>query len=650
MKNLIIQDEKALCSAILKKPFRRLKKDKFVKKFKDAYFIGDDSFLCDFFFNGVSGQNRRETVFKKLAYVRNGEETTNRECVLQENPNPAIPMRELLDIRNSKSAVFFFADCVGGIENKEKTIETLQNAFSFMRQSKNARMVVTALLPKIEWFKDDTTALSEREYNFYIEKVCDKTPEVEYYLSLEKLCREAVRDFNLDIVLVRYDNVFASDRWHTPSFDLHGTVKECINNKVVITDQDCVYKSSLTYVPTACYQIFYAFAAGRKGHVYNGGDKPISKDDIKQEIYKANTDVFSISRNINSGIKHVYNCLNSLKITRLCLQPDSLFANCIADGIKHVVSYVAETEYDTTENVAFYDGKIKNIQALETKILLEIDRICRKHDIKYFLAGGSLLGAVREKGAIEWDDDLDIGMLREDLEKFRKVVESELSDEFYLSGPLNKSGSHYTLDKIRLKDTYFSTNFSSHSVFRDGIFCDVLVYDKTSNNAFIRRLHRFILAAFTKCTEIKWYNEPRRGYYYRFSKIMLPIFRLIPWGLWHRVFEFFATLFKHQKNAKWLIDTAGKKVNDDPMPNEGLHDIVYVDYENIKAPIPIDSYPYLFWVYGARYMEKPALCQRRCPHNFGRIDLGKYVFDIDGKTAFREVDIRGELFENEEEI
>lgn len=646
MKNLIVEDEKTLCAAKLEKPFRAFRKNKRAKKFKDAYFIGDDNFLCDYFFNAVSRQNNKEAVFKGLTYVRSGYETTYREYVLESNPNTKISIKELLSLKGGDSAVFFFADCVGGLENKEKTIKMLKNIFAFMKQSKKARMVVTALLPEIEWFKDETTALSEREYNFYIEKVCKKTPEVQYYLTLEKLCRQAVRDSGLDVRLVRYDNVFASDRWHTPSFDLHGTVKECINKRVVITDEDCVYKSSLTYVPTACYQIFYTFALGRTGHVYNGGEQSVSKDDIKQEIYKTNTDVFSINRNLNSGITHKYNALNCLKITRLAPEVPSM----IADGIKHVVSYVAETEYDTTDNVAFYDGKIKNIQALETKILLEIDRICRKHDIKYFLAGGSLLGAVREKGAIEWDDDLDIGMLREDLEKFRKVVESELSDEFYLSGPLNKSGSHYTLDKIRLKDTYFSTNFSSHSVFRDGIFCDVLVYDKTSNNALLRRLHRFILTALTKCIEIKWYNEPRSGYYYRFSKIMLPIFRLIPWGLWHRVFEFFATLFKHQKNAKWLIDTAGKKVNDDPMPNEGLHDIVYVDYEDVKAPIPIDSYPYLFWVYGARYMEKPALCQRRCPHNFGRIDLGKYVFDIDGKTAFREVDIRGELFENETEV
>ena len=109
-------------------------------------------------------------------------------------------------------------------------------------------------------------------------------------------------------------------------------------------------------------------------------------------------------------------------------------------------------------------------------------------------------------------------------------------------------------------------------------------------------------------------------------------------------------MFRYQNNTKWLIDSAGKKVNDDPLPNKGLNDVIYVDYENIKAPIPTDSSPYLNWVYGENYMEKPPLSRRKCPHNFARIDLGKYVFDVEGETKFREVDIRGELFESEEEI
>ena len=64
------------------------------------------------------------------------------------------------------------------------------------------------------------------------------------------------------------------------------------------------------------------------------------------------------------------------------------------------------------------NGSIKDVQLTCLEILKEIDRICKKHNILYWMEGGSMLGAVRHHGFIPWDDDLDIAMFRDDYNRF----------------------------------------------------------------------------------------------------------------------------------------------------------------------------------------------------------------------------------------
>lgn len=76
--------------------------------------------------------------------------------------------------------------------------------------------------------------------------------------------------------------------------------------------------------------------------------------------------------------------------------------------------------------------KMKRFWAAEIEVLLEIQRICEKYDISYFADWGTLLGAVRHEGFIPWDDDLDVGMLRDDWNRFMEVAPVELEHWFEL--------------------------------------------------------------------------------------------------------------------------------------------------------------------------------------------------------------------------
>ena len=75
---------------------------------------------------------------------------------------------------------------------------------------------------------------------------------------------------------------------------------------------------------------------------------------------------------------------------------------------------------------AYVAQNLRTCQLKQLAILEEVDRICRKHKINYWLDGGTLLGAVRHGGFIPWDDDIDLGMLLPDLQRFIKIAPGEL--------------------------------------------------------------------------------------------------------------------------------------------------------------------------------------------------------------------------------
>ena len=89
---------------------------------------------------------------------------------------------------------------------------------------------------------------------------------------------------------------------------------------------------------------------------------------------------------------------------------------------------------------------LTKVHEVNLKILKEIDRICRKYKIKYMLDGGTLLGAVRHKGFIPWDDDADIAFTRNNYEAFLKVVKRELPDTMELLMPEEFQGGKAFFD------------------------------------------------------------------------------------------------------------------------------------------------------------------------------------------------------------
>lgn len=141
---------------------------------------------------------------------------------------------------------------------------------------------------------------------------------------------------------------------------------------------------------------------------------------------------------------------------------------------------------------------IKDIQDINNKILNEVDRICRKHNIKYFMDGGTLIGAVRHKGSIPWDDDVDISMPRKEFERFMKVVGDELTEDFAIIEPSDYGENsffdfitHVAYKKSTVKPIEGEMEFYNNKL--NCIVLDIFVLDDISENKLAQKLKLFYL-------------------------------------------------------------------------------------------------------------------------------------------------------------
>ncbi len=136
------------------------------------------------------------------------------------------------------------------------------------------------------------------------------------------------------------------------------------------------------------------------------------------------------------------------------------------------------------------DKTVAAAQKVMLEILLEIHRICEKHNIPYTLIAGTLLGAVRHKGFIPWDDDCDIAMMREDYERFLLVAPKELSEDYFLQTKQTDKCYPLNFAKVRKNNTVLiETGETGEENYHHGIFVDIFPFDYYKYGWFLNCMH-----------------------------------------------------------------------------------------------------------------------------------------------------------------
>ncbi len=287
-----------------------------------------------------------------------------------------------------------------------------------------------------------------------------------------------------------------------------------------------------------------------------------------------------------------------------------------------VLSYAPDTKDMQLPNT--HDGRLDAIQKMQLAYLLEVDRICRKYNIKYFLGGGTLLGAIRHGGFIPWDDDSDIMMLREDYDKFAKIAQSELpAGMTFQSGKTDKN-CFYEFNKLRVENTFFATELArNHKDINIGIAFDIFCHDKTANSRFGQKLH-LALTVFTRALVLNKWNHRKVDNGSRLQSAVTNFFvRLFPLRFSYFLMNHTISFFKRKKNARYLYDGMGRNVYNGSFDASVLDEVIYKDFEGYPLPVPKRYDEYLTFLYGD-YMELAPLSTRLGCHEILQCDIGKF--------------------------
>ena len=135
--------------------------------------------------------------------------------------------------------------------------------------------------------------------------------------------------------------------------------------------------------------------------------------------------------------------------------------------------------------------QLRKLQLEQLEILKEVDRICRKNNIPYYITGGTMLGAVRHKGFIPWDDDIDVSMLRKDYEKFCKVCKKDLDEEkFFLQTWDTDKYYPYQYGRVRKNHTLYIRPGHENAKHHNGINIDLFPVDNVPDNRILCRIYK----------------------------------------------------------------------------------------------------------------------------------------------------------------
>lgn len=241
---------------------------------------------------------------------------------------------------------------------------------------------------------------------------------------------------------------------------------------------------------------------------------------------------------------------------------------------------------------------LKEHQAVLLELLKEFDRICKKHDIPYVVFCGSALGAVRHKGFIPWDDDLDVSMLREDYERFLKVAPGEVKPQYFVQAEFSEHWNMH-FSKLRKNNTTFLEKFHpKDKKMHQGIYIDIFPCDNASDREWVRRLQFYASRIALAHTIFKrgYESNSKAKKFFMACCSLLPVkpFHSFAKGAWNKgsehVHTFLSCTSRYKKGIyrrTWFTETVEMEFEDMLVPVSAHYDelltVLYGEYMKLPS-------------------------------------------------------------------